>query len=136
MKVQLKQVSGNTYVGRGDSNHWVTVDTSVNEGGSAAGTGPMELVLIALAACTAMDVELILKKKRAGMTRLEVEADAQRAKDPPKVFTDIHLKYLIYGDVSKSDAEHAVSLSQEKYCSVAGTLRPTAKITHEIQILP
>ncbi|MGO9480598.1 MAG: OsmC family protein [Candidatus Kryptoniota bacterium] len=135
MKVQLKQVEGNVYVGKGESNHWVPVDTSVNDHGSGAGTGPMELVLIALASCTAMDVELILSKKRAGMTKLEIEVTGERAKNPPKIFTDIHILYTIHGSVKMSDAEHAVSLSQEKYCSVAGTLNPAAKVTHEIKIV-
>ncbi len=134
MKIQLKQVEGNVYLGKGESNHWVPVDTSVNEHGSGAGTGPMELVLIALAGCTAMDVELILSKKRAGMTKLEIEVTGERAKDPPKVFTEIHITYIIHGNVKRTDAEHAVSLSQDKYCSVAGTLKPGVKITNEIRI--
>lgn len=136
MKIQLKQADGNTYIGKGESNHWVVVDTSVADHGSGAGTGPMELVLIALASCTAMDVELILGKKRAGMTKLEIEVSGERAKDHPKVFTNIHITYIIHGDVKMSDAEHAVSLSQEKYCSVAGTLKTAANITHEIKLIP
>jgi putative redox protein len=133
MKIELKQVQGNTYVGKGESNHWVPVDASLNDDGSAAGTGPMELVLIGLAGCTAMDVESILKKKRAGMRRLELEVTGERATEHPKVFTDIHIVYVIYGNVKKSDAEHAVSLSHEKYCSVAGSLK--AKISYEIKIV-
>jgi putative redox protein len=132
MKVELKQVQGNTYVGKGESNHWVPVDASVNSDGSAAGTGPMELVLIGLAGCTAMDVESILKKKRADMRKLDLEVTAERAAEHPKVFTEIHIVYIIHGDVKQADAEHAVSLSHEKYCSVAGSLK--AKITHEIRI--
>ncbi len=135
MKIQLKQADGNTYIGKGESNHWVTVDTSAADHGHGAGTGPMELLLIALAGCTAMDVELILSKKRAGMTRLEIEVSGDRAKDHPKVFTGIQITYVIHGDVAMSDAEHAVSLSQEKYCSVAGTLRPNVNITYEIKIV-
>ena len=133
MKVQLKQVEGNTYVGKGDSNHWVTIDAAEKDGGRGAGTGPMELVLIALAGCTAMDIENILKKKRAGMKMLEVDVTAERADSYPKRFTNIHLAYLIHGDVKREDAEHAVSLSREKYCSVAGSLN--ADITHEIKIV-
>ncbi|HEY9165291.1 MAG TPA: OsmC family protein [Candidatus Kryptonia bacterium] len=135
MKIVLKQVEGNAYVGKGESNHWVPVDTSPSEGGSGAGTGPMELVLIALAGCTAIDVELILKKKRSGMKRLEVEVSGERAKNPPRVFTNIHVKYIIHGEVKRADAEHAVSLSQDKYCSVAGTLRHAVSMTHEIEIV-
>ena len=133
MKIELKQVNGNTYVGRGESNHWVPVDASLNDDGSAAGTGPMELVLIGLAGCTAMDVESILRKKRADMRRLDLEVTGERATEHPKVFTDIHIVYNVHGDVKRADAEHAVSLSHEKYCSVAASLK--AKITYEIRIV-
>lgn len=133
MKIQLNQVQGNTYVGKGESSHWVPVDTSVNSDGSGAGTGPMELVLIGLAGCTAMDVESILKKKRADMRRLDLEVTADRASEHPKVFTSINIIYTIHGNVRQADAEHAVSLSHEKYCSVAGSLK--AKVTYEIKIV-
>ncbi len=133
MKIELKQVEGNTYVGKGESNHWVTIDAAAKDGGHDAGTRPMELVLIALAGCTAIDVENILKKKRAGMKKLEMEVAAERTEDYPKRFTNIHLTYIIHGDVKQSDAEQAVSLSREKYCSVSGSLN--ASVTHEIRIV-
>lgn len=133
MKIELKQVQGNIYVGKGESNHWVAVDTSVSSDGSAAGTGPMELVLIGLAGCTAMDVESILKKKRADMRKLELEIVGERASEHPKVFTEIHIVYTIHGNVKQGDAERAVSLSHEKYCSVAGSLK--ANVTYEIRIV-
>jgi len=133
MKIELKQVQGNSYVGKGESNHWVPVDTSVNSDGSAAGTSPMELVLIGLAGCTAMDVESILKKKRAELRKLELEVTAERAAEHPKVFTEIRIVYIIHGNVRQSDAEHAVALSHEKYCSAAGSLK--AKITYEIRVV-
>lgn len=133
MKIELKQVHGNAYVGKGESNHWVPVDTSVNSDGSAAGTGPMELVLIGLAGCTAMDVESILKKKRADMRRLDLEVTGERANEHPKFFTGIHIVYTIHGSVKENDAEHAVALSHEKYCSVAASLK--AQVTYEIRIV-
>ncbi len=135
MKAELKQVQGSTFVARADSNHWVIMDEPANSGGSGAGAGPMELVLMGLAGCTAMDVESILKKKRAGMTKLEIEVTAERANEPPKVFTKIHIEYSIHGNVRRADAEHAVSLSQEKYCSVAAMLRHSAEITYDIKIV-
>ncbi len=133
MKIQLKQVEGNTYVGKGESNHWVSIDASPNSGGSDAGTRPMELLLIALAGCTAMDVESILKKKRAGMTKLELEVSGEKQEEYPKRFTDIHITYIIHGDVKQTDAEQAVQLSREKYCSVSGSLN--ANVTHDIKIV-
>ncbi len=135
MKIELKQVQGNTYLGKADSNHWVPIDASLNDDGSNAGTRPMELVLIALGGCTAMDVESILKKKRADMQKLELEISAERANEHPKVFTNIHITYTIYGNVRQTDAEHAVSLSQEKYCSVSAMLKSTAEVTYDIKIV-
>lgn len=134
MKIQLKQVEGNTFVAKGKSNHWTTIDTSLKDGGANGALGPMEMVLMALAGCTAMDVVSILEKKRSGMTRLEINVDAERADDYPKVFTKIHLHYMVHGKVSKSDAEHAISLSQDKYCSVAGMLKKVTELTYDIQL--
>ena len=134
MKIQLKQVEGNTFLAKGESNHWTTIDTSSKDGGANAASGPMEMVLMALAGCTAMDVVSILQKKRASMTRLEINVDADRAEDYPKVFTKIHVHYMVHGKVSKADAEHAVSLSQDKYCSVAGMLKKVAELTYDIQL--
>ena len=135
MKAELKQIQGSSFVAKADSNHWVTMDTSANGGGSDAGASPMELVLMALAGCTAMDVESILRKKRAGMTKLEINVEGERATEPPKVFTKIHLDYIIHGDVRRIDAEQAVSLSQEKYCSVSAMLKHAAEVTYDIQIV-
>ncbi len=134
MKIQLKQVEGNTFVAKGESNHWTTIDTSAKDGGANAASGPMEMVLMALAGCTAMDVVSILQKKRAGMTRLEINIDAERTDEYPKVFTQINIHYMIHGNVSKSDAEHAVSLSQQKYCSVAGMLKKVTELTYDIEL--
>jgi putative redox protein len=134
MKIHLKQVEGNTFVAKGESNHWIAIDTSLKNGGADGASGPMEIVLMALAGCTAMDVVSILQKKRAEMTRLEINVDGERTEDFPRVFKKIHITYLIHGRVSKEDAEHAVRLSQEKYCSVAGMLRKSAELTYDIQL--
>ena len=106
----------------------------MKDGGANGASGPMEMVLIALAGCTAMDVVSMMQKKQAEMTRLEIIVDAERADDFPRIFTKIHLTYIIHGKVRKADAEHAVSLSQEKYCSVAGMLKKAAEITYDIQL--
>ena len=134
MKIQLKQVEGNTFIAKGESNHWVTMDTSPKDSGANGASGPMEMVLMALAGCTAMDVVSILQKKRSGLSRLEVNVDAERTDDYPKVFTKIQIHYMVHGKVSKADAEHAVSLSQEKYCSVAGMLKKVTDLTYDIQL--
>jgi putative redox protein len=116
------------FEGVAGSGHSILVD-----GDKAAGNSPMELVLIALCGCTGYDVVSILKKKREPFTSLEVRAQAERAADPPSVYTEIKLIYRVGGKVSRKAVEHAVQLSKEKYCSVSAMLSKTAKITAEIE---
>ena len=113
-----------------DRGHSIVVD-----GDKAAGNSPMELVLIGLCGCTGYDVVSILQKKREAFTSLEVRAQAERAADPPSVYTEIKLIYRIGGKVSRKAVEDAVRLSEEKYCSVSAMLGKTAKITTEIEYL-
>jgi putative redox protein len=116
------------FTGIADSGHQIVVD-----GDKAAGNSPMELVLIALCGCTGYDVVSILQKKRELFTSLEVRAQAERAANPPSVYTEIKLSYRIGGKVSRKAVEDAVRLSKEKYCSVSAMLDKTAKITAEIE---
>lgn len=120
--------SNHKFHGSADSGHTIVVD-----GDKAAGNSPMELVLIGLCGCTGYDVISILQKKREPFTSLEVRAQAERAKDPPSVYTEIKLIYRIGGKVSPKAVEDAVHLSKEKYCSVSAMLEKTAKITFEIE---
>src|ERR1700691_6338671 len=112
------------------SGHAIIVD-----GDKKAGNSPMELVLIGLCGCTGYDVVSILTKKREAFTSLEVRAEAERAADPPSVYTEIKLIYRIGGKESRKAVEDAVRLSKEKYCSVSATLAKTAKITAHIEYL-
>jgi putative redox protein len=112
------------------SGHAIVVD-----GDHAAGNSPMELVLISLCGCTGYDVVSILQKKRETFTSLEVRAEADRAADPPSVYTAIKLIYRVGGKVSRKAVEDAVRLSKEKYCSVSAMLEKTAKIATEIEYL-
>jgi putative redox protein len=114
--------------GISDSGHSIVVD-----GDKTAGNSPMELVLIGLCGCTGYDVVSILQKKREPLTSLEVRAEAERAADPPSVYTEIKLIYRVGGKVSRKAVEDAVRLSKEKYCSVSAMLEKTAKITSEIE---
>jgi putative redox protein len=114
--------------GAASSGHSVAMD-----GDKATASTPMELVLIALCGCTGYDVVSILQKKREPFTSLEVRAQAERAADPPSVYTEIKLIYRIGGKVSRKAVEDAVRLSKEKYCSVSAMLDKTAKITTEIE---
>ena len=121
-------IDGRSFNAVADSGHTIVVD-----GEKAKGNSPVELVLIGLCGCTGYDVVSILQKKREPFTSLEVRAEAERAKDPPSVFTQIKLIYRIGGKVSRKAAEDAVRLSKEKYCSVSAMLDKTAKITSEIE---
>jgi len=114
--------------GVASSGHSIVVD-----GDKAAGNSPMELVLIGLCGCTGYDVVSILQKKREPFTSLEVRAEAERAADPPSVYTQIKLIYRIGGKVSRKSVEDAVRLSKEKYCSVSAMLAKTAKIVTAIE---
>jgi putative redox protein len=116
--------------GIASSGHTIVVD-----GDKTAGNSPMELVLIGLCGCTAYDVVSILQKKREPFTSLEVRAEAERATDPPSVYTEIKLIYRFGGKVSRKAVEDAVRLSKEKYCSVSAMLQKTAKITTQIEYL-
>jgi len=114
--------------GIASSGHSIVVD-----GDKTAGNSPMELVLIGLCGCTGYDVVSILQKKREPFTSLEVWAEAERAVEPPSVYTEIKLIYRVGGKVSRKAVEDAVRFSKEKYCSVSAMLAKTAKISTEIQ---
>jgi putative redox protein len=98
----------------------------------AHGPSPMEAVLMALCACTSVDVVSILQKKRQNLTALNVSANAEQAAAPPRVFTRIHLTYAVHGKLSRKAVEDAVALSKNKYCSVSKMLEKSAAIEYEI----
>ena len=100
------------------------------------GPRPMELLLIGLAGCTSMDVISILQKKRQPFTGLQVKVSAERAEEHPKVYTQIHLEYVVTGnDVDPKAVERAIELSETKYCSAVAMLEKTAQITTSYQIV-
>jgi len=117
------------FLGEASSGHAVVLDT----GEVKTASTPIELVLIGLCGCTASDVVGILRKKREPFTGLEVVAQAERAAEHPKVFTQIKLVYRVRGKVSHKAMEGAVRLSTEKYCSVSAMLDKTAKLEFEIE---
>jgi len=134
-EVFLKQAQGTTFIAKANTGHWVVVDNSPEEDGSASGASPKELLLISLAACTASDVIPILKKKRSPVQGFELRAKANEREEFPRIFTDIHLEYIFYGSgIKNKDVEHAIELSRTKYCSVSAMLSATAKITHSYRI--
>lgn len=120
------------FIGMATSGHAIVVDA----GKDKTGNSPMELVLIGLCGCTASDVVSILNKKRQPFTGVEVRAEAERAPEPPSVYTEIKLFYRVSGAVDRKAVEDAVRLSKEKYCSVSQMLQKTARISYEIELAP
>ena len=128
-EAKAKWVDQQRFVGESGSAHALVMD-----GDKKTGNSPMELVLIGLCGCTGYDVASILTKKREPFTSLEVHATAERAPEPPAVYTTIKLIYRVGGRVSRKAVEDAVRLSKEKYCSATLMLAKTAKITFEVAI--
>ena len=135
MKAEVYMVTGLSFVGKADSNHWVAMDGPPEFGGAAAGPRPMELLLIGLVGCTGMDVVSILAKKRVPLREFRVAVEAARAPDHPKVFTDIKISYYFRGDgLKEKDVTRAIELSQEKYCSASAMFSRTGEINYEYEI--
>lgn len=133
----LKQLDGVAFAAKGDSNHWIMMDGPASVGGTDAGCRPKELLLCALAGCTASDVVSILKKKRVPLSGFEMHLTGHEAEDHPKIFTDIHVEYVFVGcDIDPADVERAIELSTAKYCSVSAMLTPKVNITHSYRIEP
>lgn len=131
----LTWVRGLQFVSYEKSKHAIVIDTSEAGGGFGTGNGPMDLVLEALAGCSAMDVVSILLKKRQKLTGFQIEAEGVRAEEHPRVFTKIHLKYIVEGQgISEKAVRDAIELSKDKYCSVSAMLAKTAKITYDIDL--
>jgi putative redox protein len=132
----VKQLQGITFVGKTDSNHWLTMDGPKELGGGDAGIRPKELLLLALAGCTGSDVASILNKKRVPLKGFEMNISADVADEHPQVFTNIYLEYVFYGkELPVNDIERAIELSQTKYCSVTKMLEKAAEISHTYKII-
>jgi len=135
MKANVIQIKGVTFIGKGQSNHWVPMDGPEQFEGSEAGTRPKELILISLAGCSGSDVASILNKMREKVSRFEIDVDSEVSTEHPKVFTEIYLKYKFWGvDLKKNNIEKAIKLSQDKYCSVTAMLKPSVKINYSFEI--
>jgi putative redox protein len=115
------------------SGHAINMDSDRT---SNKAPGPMELVLMALGACTATDVVIVLEKKRQKLESLEVICSGERAKEPPTVWTKLEIVYRLRGQLDEAAVKHAIQLSEDKYCSVAAMLRKTAAVSWRYEILP
>lgn len=137
MQIQLQQ-DGNSFhfVAENEQNNLVNIDASPAIGGQNKGARPMELLVMGLGGCSAIDVISILKKQKIDVEGMKIEINAER--DPkaiPSLFTNIHVTFIFKGPIDENKAGRAVGLSMDKYCSVAKTLEKTAKITSSIRIL-
>lgn len=136
MKARIKLADQMTFIGETGSGHAVVIDSAEDIGGRDIGARPMEMVLLGLGSCTAIDVMAILRKARQDVTDCVVELEAERADSIPKVFTKIHVHFVVTGrDLSEKQVQRAVSLSAEKYCSVSRMLEKTASITHDFELV-
>jgi putative redox protein len=129
----VKWIGEQKFIAISPSGHAVAVDSD-RETNKAP--GPMELVLMALGACTATDIVIILAKKRQNLQSLEVVCSGERAKEPPTVWTKLEILYRLRGNLDEGAVKHAIQLSEEKYCSVSAMLQKTAKLTWRHEILP
>ncbi|HMN24390.1 MAG: OsmC family protein [Ignavibacteriaceae bacterium] len=135
-KAFVKQVKGITFVGKTDSNHWITMDGPESFGGSDAGIRPKELLMLSLGGCTGSDVTSILSKKRIKLDGFEINITAESADEHPQVFTKMHLEYVFYGkDIPVKEVERAIELSLTKYCSVTAMLQKAMPIEHSFRIV-
>lgn len=129
----VQWIGGQKFVAVGPSGHAVPIDS---DRASNKAPGPMELVLIALGACTATDIVVVLEKKRQKLESLDVLCSGERASDPPTVWTKLEVLYRLRGELDEKAVQHAIQLSEEKYCSVSAMLRKTAALTWRYEILP
>jgi putative redox protein len=132
MKAQVKWIGEEMFIGTSESGHTIVLDANAG----ALAPSPLESVLISLGACSSVDVVSILEKARQTITSSKVEISAQRVDSVPKLFSDIHLHFVIQGeDVGTKHVERAVRLSADKYCSVALMLNKSVNITHDFEII-
>jgi putative redox protein len=131
-KASVKWVEGEKFMATSPSGHAIVVDS---DRASNNGPGPMELLLMALGACTATDVASVLKKKRQKLESLEVICSGERAAEPPTVWTKLEILYRLRGDLDDGAVKHAIELSEDKYCSVAAMLKKTASVSWRYEIL-
>ena len=135
MKTRVKWLDNMSFVGESASGHSVVMDGPPEAGGRNFGVRPMEMLLLGLGGCSSFDIVSMLKKGKQDLVDCEVEISAERADTEPKVFTKIHLHFIISGnDLSDKRVARAVELSAEKYCSASIMLGKTAELTHDYEL--
>ena len=123
-------------VGKSDSGHAIVMDGPPEIGGGNLGVRPMEMLLLGMAGCTMIDVVSTLKKMREEVVDCQSQVSADRAEEYPKVFTNIHVHFILRGNqLNPSNVDKAIKLSAEKYCSASIMIGKTATITHDYEII-
>ncbi len=136
MKAVVKWLDNMSFVGESESGHSVVMDGPPDSGGRNLGVRPMEMVLLGMGGCTAFDVVLVLKRQRQLITDCQVELSAERADEAPKVFTKIHVHYVVKGKgLDAKKVARAVDMTAEKYCSVSIMLAQSVDVTHDFKII-
>ena len=136
MECTIKWTDGVQFVAETGSGHAILIDGAPDVGGRNTGARPMETVLAGTGACTASDVVVILKRSGQDVTGCSVELKAERAETDPKVFTRIHMHFVVRGrNLKRSIVESAIKLSHSKYCSASAMLGKTATMTHDCEVI-
>ncbi len=136
MNTTVRWINGMMMVGESASGHAIVMDGPEELGGKNLGVRPMELLLLGMGGCTTVDVVSTLKKMRENVQDCRVEISAERADEHPKVFTAIHLHFIVEGDnLNDKKITKAVSLSADKYCSASIMLAKTATVTHDFEVI-
>lgn len=136
MKARVKWVQDATFIGESASGHAVVMDGPPESGGRNLGVRPMEMLLLGMGGCTAFDVVYILQRARQTVLDCVVEIEAERSEEVPKVFTKIHVHFIVTGrGLPDKQVERAVMLSAEKYCSASIMLGKAAEITHDYEVV-
>ena len=137
MKVTVCHIKGMHFEGEGSSKLRTQIDSSIQTGGSGYGSSPMELVLMAIAGCSGMDIVTILEKMKVIYEKFEISVVGERAAEHPRVFTDIELTYKFWGsNLPEDKIQRAIQLSMEKYCSVANMIDKVANVTYKLETYP
>ncbi len=132
-KATVQYAGDEFFIGTTPSGHAQTIDT---KGDRKSAPSPLEMLLVSVAACTAVDVVSILQKQRQNLVDYKAEITGKRRDEHPRAFTHLHIHHIVYGhDISEQAVEKAIKLSDTKYCSVAATVRPTAEITTSFEII-
>ncbi len=132
-KAMIQYAGDDFFIGITPSGHAQAIDT---KGDRKSAPSPLEMLLVSVAACTAVDVVSILQKKRQNITDYKAEISGTRREEHPRAFTHLHIHHIVYGrDVSEQAVAQAIELSDTKYCSVAATVRPTAEIKTSFEII-